>query len=108
MEIVRDRFGIKDVSFAFPFGCPYLGFASEVLVRQAKKAGVTCSLTTEAIPVDLSADPFHWGRFNVFPWDSAASLAAKIEGWYEWAPRLRRRVSRGVDQSQRNETERNE
>lgn len=104
VEIVRDRFGVSDVSFAFPFGCPYRGFASEGLVEQAKLAGVTCSLTTEAIPVDLAADPYHWGRFNAFPWDSAASLAAKIEGWYEWAPRLRRRVSRGIDHSQRNES----
>lgn len=104
VEIVRDRFGVPRVSFAFPFGCPYKGFASEGLVEQAKGAGVTCSLTTEAIPVDLHKDPFHWGRFNAFPWDSAASLAAKIEGWYEWAPRLRRRVSRAVDESQRGDS----
>ena len=104
VEIVRDRFGVSDVSFAFPFGCPYQGFASEGLVEQARLAGVTCSLTTEAIPVDLATDPYHWGRFNAFPWDNAASLAAKIEGWYEWAPRLRRRVSRGIDHSQRNES----
>ena len=99
-----DCFGVREVSFAFPFGCPYRGFASEGLVEQAKLAGVTCSLTTEAIPVDLRNDPFHWGRFNAFPWDNAASLAAKVEGWYEWAPRLRRRVSRAVDESQRNDS----
>jgi peptidoglycan/xylan/chitin deacetylase (PgdA/CDA1 family) len=101
VDIVRDRFGVREVSFAFPFGCPFRGFASEGLVEQAKLAGVTCSLTTEAVSVDLHNDPFHWGRFNAFPWDSAASLAAKVEGWYEWAPRLRRRVSRAVDDSQR-------
>ena len=104
VEIVRDRFGVREVSFAFPFGCPYRGFASETLVEQAKLAGVSCSLTTEAVPVDFHADPFHWGRFNAFSWDSAASLAAKIEGWYEWAPRLRRRVSRQIDDSQRNQS----
>ena len=103
VDIVRERFGISDVSFAFPYGCPYLGYSSEALVEQAILAGVTCSLTTEAIPVDLEADPFHWGRFNVFPWDSATSLAARIEGWYEWAPRLRRRITRSPNQSQRPE-----
>lgn len=101
VDIVRKRFGVSDVSFAFPFGCPYLGYASDALVEQAMRAGVTCSLTTESIPVDMKSDPFHWGRFNAFPWDTSASLAAKIEGWYEWAPRLRRRITRSSNSSQR-------
>jgi len=100
VNILRERFGLGDVSFAFPYGCPYRGYASEALIEQAMLAGVTCSLTTEAIPVDVETDPFHWGRFNVFSWDNAASLAAKIEGWYEWAPRLRRRVFRTAHPSQ--------
>jgi peptidoglycan/xylan/chitin deacetylase (PgdA/CDA1 family) len=95
-DLVRHHFGISDVTFAFPFGCPYKGYASADLVQAAKDVGVTCGLTTESIPIQLDQDPFRWGRFTAFPWDSGATLAAKIEGWYDWAPKLRRRLSNVV------------
>jgi peptidoglycan/xylan/chitin deacetylase (PgdA/CDA1 family) len=96
VEFVQDQFQVADVTFAFPYGCPYKGFAANDLVEAAKKVGVVCGLTTESIPVDLDRDPFYWGRFTAFPWDTDATLAAKLEGWYDWAPRLRRRVSGAV------------
>jgi hypothetical protein len=91
VEITRQRFGIDEVAFAFPFGSPRRGHAGPELVDAAKRAGVSCGLTTDPILVDLRSDPFTWGRFNAFSWDSAATLAAKLDGWYSWAPRLRRR-----------------
>jgi peptidoglycan/xylan/chitin deacetylase (PgdA/CDA1 family) len=96
VDFVRENLGVTDATFAFPYGCPYKGYASEDLVQAAKKVGVTCGLTTESIPVHLSQDPFRWGRFTAFPWDTAATLAAKIEGWYDWAPKLCRRLSKAV------------
>ena len=52
----------------------------------ARAAGVKCGLTTMAELVELSVSPFKWGRFNVFAWDTSATLSAKLAGWYSWAP----------------------
>jgi hypothetical protein len=54
----------------------------------ARDVGVRCALTTEAETVRGGQSPFGWGRFNVYDWDSAQSLAAKLQGWYGWAPAL--------------------
>jgi peptidoglycan/xylan/chitin deacetylase (PgdA/CDA1 family) len=92
VDIVRERFDRETVTFAFPFGNRRLGFASEELVAAAKKTGVACGLTTESVLVDTRTDPFTWGRFNAFAWDSGATLSAKLGGWYDWAPKLYRRM----------------
>jgi peptidoglycan/xylan/chitin deacetylase (PgdA/CDA1 family) len=89
LDVLRRDFGVRDAAFAFPFGCPRQGYASESLMRAARRAGVICALTTEAAPVNPISDPFGWGRFPVFPWDSAATIAAKLHGWYGWVPRFR-------------------
>jgi peptidoglycan/xylan/chitin deacetylase (PgdA/CDA1 family) len=96
VEIVQAQFGHKDVTFAFPYGSPHAGFANDELAAAAKQTGVICGLTTESVLVDLHSGPFQWGRLNAFPWDTSATLAAKLEGWYSWAPKLRQRISRGV------------
>jgi len=44
-------------------------------------------LTMEPTLVEPSTDLFQLGRFNVFPWDTSATIAAKLAGWYSWAPR---------------------
>ena len=93
VDEVRSRFGYQDVTFAFPWGSPYLGHAGGELGHAARRTGVVCALTTECVPVDLRGDPFAWGRFNAFPWDTGATLAAKLDGWYGWAPQLRKRVA---------------
>ncbi len=84
------------MTFAFPYGSRALGFSGGALAAVARETGVLCALSTEAVPVTVNSDPFHWGRFNAFPWDSSATLAAKLEGWYSWAPRLRQRVGRAL------------
>jgi hypothetical protein len=94
IDIVRDRFGVEKMTFAFPFGCPFRGFAGADLVAAARTASIECALTTEAVLVDLQSDPLGWGRLNVFSWDTHRTLTAKLQGWYSWAPKLRRGVGR--------------
>jgi peptidoglycan/xylan/chitin deacetylase (PgdA/CDA1 family) len=88
VEFLRDRFGLREVTFAFPFGRRGAGYCGDGLVEAARRAGVRCALSTEAELVDVVQDPFTWGRFNAYDWDTPATLAAKLEGWYGWAPRL--------------------
>lgn len=90
VQVLRARFGLADLPFAYPYGSPRKGFASSDLQAAAREAGVTCGLTTQAVLVEVSSDPFCWGRFNVFSWDTGATLAAKLGGWYSWSSRLRR------------------
>ncbi len=90
VDIVRRTFALDAVAFAFPYGAKHRGFASPDLVTAAKLTGVSCGLTTDCSLVDLQTDPFEWGRFNAFEWDTSATLAAKLEGWYTWAAQLKR------------------
>ena len=76
------QFGMKDATFAFPYGTKQLGFSGPVLADAAKQAGVLCSLTTEEDRVSPNSDPFDWGRFTVSESDNAATLATKVDGWY--------------------------
>lgn len=101
VEQLRERLGIVRPTFAFPFGRVAEGFADESLVEAARGAGVRCSLTTACQPIDAVEDPFHWGRFNVFDWDGGATLNARLSGWYDWAPRLARRLRGGRQEPQR-------
>jgi peptidoglycan/xylan/chitin deacetylase (PgdA/CDA1 family) len=93
VDIVRERFDPPAMMFAFPYGGTHNGFAGDELVDAARATGVACGLTTECGLVDPQTDPFRWGRFNAFPWDSSRTLAAKLADWYAWAPRLRKRLS---------------
>ena len=94
VEILRSRFGRRQVPFAFPYGRPHLGFAGGRLAALASRTGVVCSLTTESKLVDPQSDPFGWGRFNAYDWDTGATLAAKLAGWYDWAPKLQEKFLR--------------
>ena len=96
LEVLEDQFGRRSVPFAFPYGSPHRGFASDELVAAAKAAGVSCAFTARSALVDPRSDPFGWGRFSVFPWDTSATLGAKLRGWYSWAPRAWQRLARGV------------
>lgn len=91
-EILRLRFGVNQPSFSLPFGNPHAGYASAELLAAARASGATCALTTETSLVDVRTDPFGWGRLNVFDWDTSATLAGKLNGWYDWAPRLKHRM----------------
>ncbi len=88
VDLLREWFGKDAVTFAFPYGRAHLGYTSPELMEAARATGVLCALTTEAQPVEVASDPFGWPRFNVYQWDTAATLAGKFAGWYSWAPRL--------------------
>lgn len=93
VDIVAERFAPPCMMFAFPYGGRHNGFAGDELVEAARQTGVACGLTTACTLVDPRHDPFRWGRFNVFAWDSSRTLAAKLAGWYGWAPHLRQRLA---------------
>ncbi len=94
IDILRSRFGLPAVTFAFPYGRPDMGFVSDELIAAARQTGVTCALSTEMKLNKPQSDPFTWGRFNVDSWDNASTLAAKLDGWYGWAPKLGRAAKR--------------
>lgn len=95
VQVMRDRFGSGDL-FAFPFGRRALGHVTPALLAAARRTGVRCALTTEADPLRIADDPFGWGRFNVYDWDTAGTLAGKLAGWYGWAPRVQEWLGRGA------------
>jgi peptidoglycan/xylan/chitin deacetylase (PgdA/CDA1 family) len=82
-RVLRERFGIERATFAFPYGNKDAGFASDELSKAAEQAGMLCALTTEAHLVRPGDSPFDWGRFAAEDHDTAASLAAKLNGWHE-------------------------
>ena len=82
LHVLRDRFGLTDATFAFPYGTRHLGFSGPELSAAAREAGVLCSLTTEDELVTPQVDPFEWGRFTAEDDDTAATLSAKLDGWY--------------------------
>lgn len=94
IEIIRTEFPSQKMLFAFPFGTPSMGFAAPDLVAAARACGADCGLTTGSQLNSLDSDPFTWGRFNAFPWDTEGTLLAKLRGWYSWAPRLMSKIRR--------------
>ena len=58
VDIVAEGFGSDEVTFAFPYGGPQLGFAGGELERAVRETSVCCALTTEAKLNDSSSDPF--------------------------------------------------
>ena len=92
IDVLKELFGSEDVTFAFPYGTPYLGFADAALTKVAREVGTRCGLTTRGSLIQPDDSPFSWGRFTVFPWDNASTLAAKLGGWYSWAPELKNRL----------------
>lgn len=83
LEVLRTRFGLTEATFSFPFG-----IAGPILAAAARRAGVLCGLTSEAVLVRPYNDPFMWGRFNVEETDTASMLVGKLEGWYSLARRV--------------------
>ena len=67
-----------------------MGFTDFSLIEIVRSLGVRCSLTTEATCAQLSDSPYYWGRFNVYEWDTADTLAAKALGFYSWVPLFER------------------
>jgi peptidoglycan/xylan/chitin deacetylase (PgdA/CDA1 family) len=94
IDILREQFGMQRPMFAFPFGRRALGFVSPESIAAARATGVRCALTTDVGLISANCDPFGWGRFNVYDWDSPATIAARLRGWYAWAPRIQDRLTR--------------
>jgi peptidoglycan/xylan/chitin deacetylase (PgdA/CDA1 family) len=102
VDIVRELFASREVPFAFPYGKTDLGYAGGAMSEAARAAGVCCGLTADCALIDPTRDdPFGWGRFSCCSWDTADTLAAKLAGWYGWAPRMQRWFDqiRGFDRS---------
>lgn len=82
LETLNSKFGLSEVTFAFPQGRKGPGFVSPELVAAARDVGVLCSLTTENDLVAPDSDPFDWGRLTVERRDTAGAIAARLDGWY--------------------------
>jgi peptidoglycan/xylan/chitin deacetylase (PgdA/CDA1 family) len=87
---IEERLGARSPLFAFPFGAPEAGFVDAEQLEAARAADQRCALTTEGVRVRGGASPFGWGRFEVTAHDSAATIAAKLGGWYDWMPNAKR------------------
>jgi peptidoglycan/xylan/chitin deacetylase (PgdA/CDA1 family) len=87
VENLRSRFAVRNPSFAFPWGR-----ATSKMMNLVRQAGLSCALMCSDTLVDPRDTPFGWRRFNVESWDTAATLAAKLEGWYSLVPTMRRRL----------------
>ncbi len=87
---LKEQFGVDRAMFAYPFGRIDHGTAGGPLETAARRVGVRCALTTTPQPVHRQVDPFRWGRINVYRWDTAMSIRAKLSGWYGrvlgWTP----------------------
>jgi len=81
LAVLRERFGVENPPFAFPYGTKSTGFSAPQLAAAARQSGVVACLTTEADLVRPGDSPFDWGRFTAHQFDSAGSLAAKLGGW---------------------------
>ncbi len=92
LEYLRTELGIENPLFAFPYGIPRFGFNASSLQRVAKQLGVRCALSTGPHVNDIRETPFEWGRFNAFSWNTGATLAGMLSGWYSWADQLRTRI----------------
>jgi hypothetical protein len=88
-RILLDRFGVGEPTFAFPFG-----INGADLIEAVRRAGLSCALTTHGAVVAAGSDPFGWGRFSVEQQDTAATIAAQLDGWCSLA-RDKRRQTRG-------------
>lgn len=93
LDSLKRNFGDTSPTFAFPFGKPSTGFTEKALIDIVRSFGLECALTTEPRCASLADSPYHWGRFNVYEWDTAESLAAKALGFYGWVPRLFERLA---------------
>jgi peptidoglycan/xylan/chitin deacetylase (PgdA/CDA1 family) len=77
LHVLRDRLGIEQPSFAFPFG-----YYDDALVAATRAAGLICALTADQHLVTLRSDPFSWGRLAVHGTDTACTLTVKLSRWY--------------------------
>jgi hypothetical protein len=99
VQKLRHRYKVERLPFAFPYGIPRMGFTAEALMDVTKGLGLRCGLSTGGNTNKLTSSPFGWGRFHVFQHDNSRSLAAKIDGWYEWLPKIKNILTRKIKPS---------
>ena len=87
-QILRSRFGVERPAFAFPYGTRERGFSGGELKAALRNTPVTCALTTADERIRATSDPFDLGRFTATAADSAATLAAKLDGRFGALKRL--------------------
>jgi len=80
LRMLQERFGVVEPSFSFPYG-----FAGPDLIHVVRHAGVQCGLTSDCRLITPRCDPYLWGRFGATEFDTPASLAARLDGWYSLA-----------------------
>jgi peptidoglycan/xylan/chitin deacetylase (PgdA/CDA1 family) len=83
IETLATRFGVTDPVLALPYGCKATGTAGPMFSQIARQTGCLGCLSTEAGVVPLASDPFDWGRFYVGSGDTAETIAAKLDGWWD-------------------------
>jgi peptidoglycan/xylan/chitin deacetylase (PgdA/CDA1 family) len=95
IERMSELFALEPpLMFALPFGATKMGFYGDELQAVTREEAVCCTLTTNAHTNDFASDPMKWGRFEVLPWDTAATLAGKLSGWYDWIFYVRSGIGR--------------
>jgi peptidoglycan/xylan/chitin deacetylase (PgdA/CDA1 family) len=82
-QFLQEKLHCQPAGFAFPWGRSTLS-----MERTLTALDLPCGLTTLGSPVRPGDSPTNWGRFDVAPWDTAATLAAKLDGWYSRLLRL--------------------
>lgn len=83
LEVLSRRFHVERPAFAFPYGVVAAGLAGGDLSAALRQTPVRCGFSTDGRLLTADADRFAWGRFEVAEEDTALSLAAKLDGWWE-------------------------
>lgn len=83
LETLEVRFGVTEPTLALPYGCKSMGSAGPMFSEIAEQAGCRTCLSTEARVLGLEESPFDWGRFEATGNDTAETLAAKLDGWWD-------------------------
>ena len=90
LDWLRDVLAVDDPTFSYPYG------GSDPLMRDVcEKLGLRAALTVDGDLIRDGDDPLHWARFGADEFDSGATLAAKMGGWYVAARKLWRRMAYG-------------
>ena len=85
---LSEHLGLVRPAFSYPYG------GNDPEMREAcRRLGVRCGMTTEADLVRAGSDAMAWGRFGGDEYDTGATLAAKVGGWYAAARRTWRRIA---------------
>ena len=90
--VLRREFGVERPAFAFPYGTPERGFSRGVLAEALRTTPVRAAVTTADERVRADSDVFDLGRFTATEFDTAATLAAKLDGRFEAVKRLTARL----------------